>query len=109
MNYVQRLESITTIKQLYEFREDLISEQLQIHKDGACNFTEEHATNLNNAGFYKDRVEKIIEHREKKGEFLPSMTNFFTEEDIIRLQNEVHEIVGDGPAMIPFNNLLGVN
>lgn len=76
MNYTQKLESIKTIKELYEFRDELRSDaklNSDIWYSQGNDPMSEYLDKSRNANFFIKRVESTIEYYEQKFNFLPKI------------------------------------
>ncbi len=115
MNYKLRLEKIKTVRELYEFREELVG---TAERHSHLWDVEENPTNSENlkkcqeANFFLQRVNKQIEYFESHGLVLSSILipeqkeKVFTKSDILSLKEAVEEIVSDEDVMKLFNKLL---
>lgn len=119
MNYVEKLESIKTVRELFDFREELMAEKKK-HSDlwyqEGTPARSENLDNCQEASYFIGQVEFQIEHFKEKGLLLTSIEfpikekpeRTFTQTEIEHLQNAVHKITGDGEVMGLFNQLLGI-
>jgi hypothetical protein len=118
MNYKLRLEKIKTVKELFDFREELLesAERYSYLWDVEDNPTKsDNLRKCQDANFFLQRVNMQIEHFERHGLVLSSIMKpeqevkekLFTESEISTLQSAIHKITGDGEVMELFNQLLG--
>lgn len=119
MSYKLKLEAIKTVKELFDFREELNKDAKMYSSLWGAEKNPANSSNLENcqeANYYIQRVNSQIEYFERIGIVLSSIKmpkegikeRTFTETEISHLQNAVHKITGDGEVMGLFNQLLGV-
>lgn len=119
MSYKLKLEAIKTVKELFDFRDELRSDAEKYSSLWDKEKTLPESSNLKNcqeANYYLQRVNSQIEYFESRGVILSSIElpkkeikeRTFTETEISHLQSAVHKITGDGEVMGLFNQLLGV-
>lgn len=120
MSYKLKLEAIKTIKELFDFRDELKSDAKKYSDLWNLEKTDPNSQNLTQcqeANYFIERVEFQIRHFEREGLVLTSIEipqkeakeRTFTETEVAHLQSSVHKITGDGEVMQLFNSLLGVN
>lgn len=119
MSYKLKLEAIKTVKELFDFRDELNADAKKYSSLWDAEKTPAKSSNLENcqeANYYLQRVNSQIEYFERRGIVLSSIEipkeelkeKTFTETEISHLQSAVHKITGDGEVMGLFNQLLGV-
>jgi sortase (surface protein transpeptidase) len=119
MSYKLKLEAIKTVKELFDFRDELKSDAKKYSELWHLEKTDPISQNLakcQEANYFIERVEVQIRHFEREGLILTSIEipkqevkeRTFTETEISHLQSSVHKITGDGEVMGLFNQLLGV-
>ena len=120
MSYKLKLEGIKTVKELFDFRDELNADAKRYSSLWDAEKTPAKSTSLENcqeANYYLQRVNSQIEYFERRGMVLSSIEipkeevkeRTFTETEISQLQSAIHKITGDGEVMQLFNSLLGVN
>ena len=120
MSYTLKLEAIKTVKELFDFRDELNEDAKRYSSLWDAEKTPAKSANLENcqeANYYLQRVNSQIEYFESRGIILSSIElpkeevkeRTFTETEISHLQSAIHKITGDGEIMGLFNQLLGVS
>ena len=71
MTYTERLESVTTLKGLYELREELLTTDADRRKD---------IDDCINRNFYVQRIETMITLAERNGKFLCQISELTNQE-----------------------------
>ena len=71
MTYTERLESVTTLKGLYELREELLTTDADRRKD---------IDDCINRNFYVQRIETMITLAERSGKFLCKISELTNQE-----------------------------
>lgn len=115
MDYKLKLEAIKTVKELFDFRDELLFDVERYSSVNNKNY--ENLEKCQNANFFLERVSTQIKYIEREGLFLSVIEvpqkevkeRTFTENEISILQSDVHKITGDGEVMELFNQLLGVS
>ena len=115
MDYKSKLQGIKTLKELFDFRDELLADAERYSIINNENF--ENLEKCQKANFFLERVSTQIKYLEREGLFLSVIEvpqkevkeRTFTKTEISHLQSNVYKITGDGEVMELFNQVLGVS